>query len=472
VSVPDLSDPGFIEFLAKNATPADRAKFGPYVKKVAERNERLRLQPKQQIAEKLAMRCDALLYGGSAGGGKTHWLLVHMAGQMLDYPGNRGVIFRRVFPSLNRTIIPRAMAFLKHWAVYNKVEHTFTFHNGSVLELGTLQYETDVDDYQGAEYGVIAFEEITEFTESQVDYFKSRLRAPVEGARPHLVATTNPGGVGHKWVKREWVRPSPDDVVAGSAQPMEVWSARPKGDEPPMTRCFVPATLEDNPALTDRDPSYRNRLKAIKDAKKRKAYEKGDWDAIEEVEGALWQQAWLDEGRVHSLPTISRRIVAVDPSDGDAKGDGYGITAASLGEDGHGYVEFNEEWRNTPAEMAAATIQLYKDMGAGLIVIEKNHGGKWIPAYFAKLNDRVNVDTVTASEGKITRAEPIAAYFQDTPEHPRLCHLVGVHPELEDELTNYTGKPGQPSPDRLDSMVWALTELMEPEAEAGFFWGS
>ena len=60
---------------------------------------------------------------------------------MLKYPGNRGVIFRRVFPSLNRTIIPRAIALLKPWATYNKNEHTFTFTNGSVLELASLQYE-------------------------------------------------------------------------------------------------------------------------------------------------------------------------------------------------------------------------------------------------------------------------------------------------------------------------------------------
>ena len=188
------------------------------------------------------------------------------------------------------------------FATYNEVEHVFTFNNGSILELATLQYADSVDNFQGAEYGVEAFEEITEFLESQVDYFKTRLRAPVDGPEPHLIATTNPGGVGHKWVKKEWVKPDPDDVVGGSSRPMTVWKAKPKAREPPMTRAFVPATLDDNPALTERDPTYRNRLKAIKDPKKRKAYEQGDWDAIEEVEGALWTQKALDEGRRHRHP--------------------------------------------------------------------------------------------------------------------------------------------------------------------------
>ena len=389
-----------------------------------------------------------------------------MARQMLEYPGNRGVIFRRVFPSLNRTIIPRAKAMYAGWATYNKAEHIFTFRNGSILELATLQYESDVDAYQGAEYGVVAFEEITEFKESQVDYFKSRLRAPVPRVKPHLIATTNPGGVGHKWVKREWVRPEPGDVVGGSNAPTSVWKAQPKGDEPPMTRCFVPATLDDNPALTDRDPTYRNRLKAIKDPKKRKAFEKGDWDAIEEVDGALWEQQALDDGRVHATPSVNLRIIAIDPSDGDENADGFGVSAGVLGNDSHGYVEFCEEWHLPPQKMAAKVIQLYRDLGAGEIVIEKNHGGKWIPALLKMIDRTVNIKLVWASDGKLTRAKPVSALFYDTDISPRLAHMVGVHPALEDEMTSYTGKPGEPSPDMLDSTVWLLSRLLlSPKVE-------
>ncbi len=456
-----LRDPQFRKFVAERATEEDRRRFGPLLAAAADRAKRLSLQPKQQLAEDMSQQCDALLYGGAAGGGKSHWLLVHMAIQMLDFPGNRGVIFRRVFPSLLRSIIPRAKAmYVPHWANYNETNHQFTFHNGSILELGTLQRDSDVDNYQGAEYGVVAFEEVTEFLESQVDYFKTRLRAPVAGVRPHLIATTNPGGIGHKWVKKEWVKPPPEDVVGGSSKPFTVWEARPKGEEESETRCFIPATLDDNPLMNERDPRYRNKLKRIKNPKLRKAMENGDWDAIEEIEGALWEAQIIEDGRVYFLPTINRRIMAIDPADGEKTGDGFGVTVAALGENGHAYCEFNEEWSSTPAEMAAQAIQLYRDMGCSKIVIERNHGGKWIPALFRALDPNINVDTVWAGEGKITRAEPISALFYPSDERPALIHLVDNFKDLEDQMTTFTGKPGEPSPDGLDSFVWAMHELM------------
>ena len=85
-----------------------------------------------------------------------------------------------------------------------------------MLELGSLQYADSVTNYQGAEYGVIGFEEITKFLESQFDFMKSRLRDPVDGPRPHLVSTTNPNGVDHAWVKRRYVKPKLEDVAQGS----------------------------------------------------------------------------------------------------------------------------------------------------------------------------------------------------------------------------------------------------------------
>jgi len=436
-------------------------------------------QPKQKMATQLAGQVDDLLYGGAAGGGKTEWLIEYVAAQMENHPHNRGVIFRRVFPSLARTIVPRAKQKLWARARWNGGDHTFTFPNGSVLELASLQYADSVLDHQGAEYGVVAFEEITEFLQDQVEYMIGRLRSPGTGIRPHLVATTNPGGRGHKWVKRWWVKPQVEDLPFEGmpdgrelpivVQPYVPWRPAASQDQPkPRLRVFVPATLEDNPKLLERDPDYVNRLRANSNRALRRAYEEGDWDAIDAVEGALWTEEDLDGGRVRVSPPSQRRVVAVDPSDGNEDGDGFGVAVASRGRDGVFYAEASFEWRMSPRKMAEAAIQLYHTVGADALVVEKNHGGKWMLEVFRQVDPYVNLVVVWASDGKRTRAEPVAALFEHDPEAllPYRARLVGFQEDLEAELTATNFRDNEPSPNRLDALVWAGTELMLGQRQA------
>lgn len=435
-------------------------------------------QPKQALATSLAARAVETLYGGAAGGGKSEWLLHYLLNQMLAHPFNRGVVFRRFFPSLERTLIDRAkQIYPKHGGRYNEVKHTWRFPNGSVLEMGSLPTAADVTNYQGTEYGVIAFEEITEFEEKQLDAMVVRLRPPGPGIRSHLIATCNPGGRGHVWVKRRWVKPKPDDYN-GSATPLpyEVWtpSAKPENPEP-GSRVFVPATLEDNPILEMRDPTYRNKIRTLANSDKALALamEHGDWDAIDAVQGALWRQGDLDGGRVtpewfrqNVIP--QRRVLAVDPSDGneDGQGDEYGVAVVSIGMDGIGYVELTDGWRASPKQMAKKTVQLARDLDCDEIVVERNNGGKWVKTVIQGENRYAIVRTVWASEGKITRARPVAALFEldeDLAEEgmPYRMRMVGTaHEQFEEEATSFTGAPGEVSPNRLDAVVWGGTHLM------------
>lgn len=425
-----------------------------------------RAQPKQALAEKMAHQVDEMLYGGAAGGGKTEWGLEHVIGEMERYPGNRGIIFRREFPRLERTVIPRAKIKLYDRAHWNGANHTFTFPNGSVLELAHLQRADSILNYQGAEYGVAFFEEITEFLQSQYEFIIGRLRAPVPGVKPHAVATTNPGGPGHRWVKRRWISPKPEDMEPGhtSPRPLDIWRPVATLERPePLTRCFVPATLEDNPKLTERDPGYVQRLRQNSNRALRKALEEGDWEAIDAVEGALWLPEWLDDGRVLEIRTpVIRRVVAVDPSDGsEAKdADEFGVSVCCRGADGVGYVEMSDGWIDTPRAMAANALQLGRDLGASAIVVEKNHGGAWLVEVFRSVDPTANIITVHASQGKIARAEPVAALFEPIEGLGTRARMVGYQPELEEECTHYTGETGQVSPNRMDAMVWGLTELM------------
>lgn len=444
----------------------------------AQEDEEWLPQPKQQLATQLATRATETLYGGAAGGGKTEWLLHYALDQMLAHPMNRGALFRRVFPALERTLIPRSKAFYsKHGGIYNAVSHTWRFPNGSVLEMASLQYADTVLDHQGTEYGFIGFEEITEFLASQVDYMIGRLRAPGPGIRPHLAGTANPGGKGHVWVKRRWVKPKPDDYVGSQPPlPFEVWTPKPTPENPePNSRVFVPATLEDNPILEARDPGYRSRLRALAGSNKAllKAMEHGDWDAIDAVEGALWKQSDLDGGRVSEqwfrlnvIPQI--RVLSVDPSDGneDGKGDEYGVCVFTLGMDGIGYVQFTDGWRASPDVMAKKTVQLAAEMGCDYIVVEKNHGGKWVKTTIQSKDRYAVIRTVWASEGKVTRARPVAglfAYDEDLVDlglQYRIRMVGTAHEKFEEQATTYTGAPGEISPNEMDAVVWAATELM------------
>lgn len=435
-------------------------------------------QPKQTAANELAAQSDELLYGGAAGGGKSFWLVQHVIDEMLAHPGNRGVILRRVFPSLNRTIVPRVRSLVRDVARYNETMHEVQFHNGSTLELTTLQRASDVDKFQGPEYGVVAFEELTEFLESQYLHMIGRLRAPVDGVHPHAIATTNPGGVGHRWVKRRFVTPEAVDLEDGATRPgpFEMWRPRETEENssdgmPPLVRCFVPATLDDNPALTERDPGYRARLRANTSRAKRKALELGDWDAIDAVEGALWEQAWLDSGRVDKAPSeTARRVVAVDPSDGKGGGDGYGICVASTDRAGRGHVEVSAEWRKPIAQLVDDTVALAAEVGADRIIVERNHGGAWLEETFKSRHPNVRIKTVWASDSKRTRAEPVSVLFEPVDETPPRAVLVGNHPVLEEYMTTFTGAPDQPSPDALDAVVWALTDLMLGSSRQGQAW--
>jgi phage terminase large subunit-like protein len=453
--------------------------------------EDIELFPKQQLAEDLSYLATELLFGGAAGPGKTEWGMEHVIRQMLAYPKNHGIIFRRIFPSLQQSVIPRMRDKLEGRATWNGGRHDFTFPNGSVLTLGHLMLKDSVRMYQGAQFGVIFFEEVTEFLESQYTYMLHRLRAPdlESGVVPHVISTTNPGGVGHAWVKRRFVRPldvelplcatcfgadphcdvTPTHLRTKNPVPIKYqipWEPRPTDENPePLTRVFIPATMEDNPILMREDPGYRSRVRAISDRGLRLAMETGDWDVIDQVEGALWEQSWFDEYRLHRLPTTpSRRVVAVDPSDGtEAKdADEFGVWVGCLGMDGVAYTEFSDGWMQSPAKMARRAIQLGKDMNADAIVIEKNHGGAWLKTVFLGIDPNANVILVHASHGKITRAEPVAALFD--PERSEdgsvRARVIGYHSDLEGECTTYAGDPGDESPNRMDAMVWGHSELM------------
>ncbi len=179
-------------------------------------------------------------------------------------------------------------------------------------------------------------------------------------------------------------------------------------------------------------------------------------ELLEDVEGALWSRAQLDACRVHLLPEMKRVVVAIDPAGGSSrKSDETGIIAAGVGLDGRGYVLADASGRYSPDGWARAAVGLYRSLRADRIVAEQNYGGAMVESTIRAVDYNVPVKMVVASRGKQVRAEPISSLY----EQRRVSH-VGQFPELEDQLCGWNPAENGPSPDRLDALVWCLTELM------------
>lgn len=187
---------------------------------------------------------------------------------------------------------------------------------------------------------------------------------------------------------------------------------------------------------------------------------------IEDVEGALWMREWLDKGRVARSPSKGYRVLVIglDPSDGLEAGAEQAWVLAGLGLNHQLYVAGSGGQRVRPLAWLKDAIGLAREEGATLIV-EKNHGGQYLVGLLEvamrELGVRAPYQMVTASQGKTTRAEPVALlYEQGASTGQPIIHHIGEHLELEDQMCNWTGEQGEKSPDRMDALVWAITYLM------------
>jgi phage terminase large subunit-like protein len=182
-------------------------------------------------------------------------------------------------------------------------------------------------------------------------------------------------------------------------------------------------------------------------------------EMLDEIPGALWTRATIDAARVSEVPRLSRVAVAVDPATTATEAsDETGIVAAGVDATGQAYVLADCSLRASPDGWARAAVELYRRTKADRIVYEANQGGDMVATVLRHVDPNVPLRAVHASRGKRVRAEPIAALY----EQGRVHH-VGVHGLLEDQLCGWV--PGaEDSPDRLDALVWCLTELVEHSA--------
>lgn len=225
-----------------------------------------------------------ILYGGAAGGGKSHLERCAAILWCLQIPGLQVYIFRREFPDLYKNHMegpsgfPALLAPLVNsgHAKINYSANQIKFYNGSKIHLCHCKHEKDVYGYQGAEIHVLIIDELTHFTESMYRYLRGRVRlaglALPDWAKdlfPRILCGTNPGGVGHNWVKQTWV----DLLRALEIKQMTK-------EEGGFRRQYIPAKLDDNPTLLRDDPDYIMRLEGLGNPALVKAMRDGDWNIV------------------------------------------------------------------------------------------------------------------------------------------------------------------------------------------------
>lgn len=225
--------------------------------------------------EFLRSPADEVLYGGAAGGGKS-WALLLEAARMVDHPGYRGILLRRTYPELKMSLIPQSYDMFGGRGMFNAADKVWRFPSGSEIWFGHMQHERDMAQYQSAEFAFIGFDELTTFTERQYEFMLSRNRNTA-GIRNKIRAASNPGNVGHRWVKERFVQQLQPFRIGWFQKQGESEVRVPWGTEGARTRQFIPARLEDNPTLMDADPAYRARLLALP-YRLRMMLLEGSWD--------------------------------------------------------------------------------------------------------------------------------------------------------------------------------------------------
>ena len=230
-------------------------------KKTKKRNISLKGMPQKKQIDFFMADSKYIAYGGARGGGKSWALRRKLVLLGFNYPGISMLLIRRTYPELRDNHIRVLLTELDGVCTYSETRRSFEFPNGSILRLGYLDNEADVNQYQGQEYDIIALDEATQLTEYQFQALKGCLRGANDFPK-RMYLTCNPGGVGHGWVKRLFIDKEYRD------------------GEKAKDYTFIKALVYDNEVLLKNNPDYLEQLKSLP-VSLRNAWLNGRWDEFE-----------------------------------------------------------------------------------------------------------------------------------------------------------------------------------------------
>jgi len=391
--------------------------------------------------------------GGGSRSGKTFLLVRAVVLRALKEPNSRHAIFRFRFNAVKASVIydtlPKVFD-LCFPGVYahgelNKTDWFLTFPNGSEIWFGGLDDKERTEKILGQEYATVYFNECSQIPYSSVVLALTRLAQKTETLRTKAYYDFNPPSKRHWTYKRFIEKVNPD-----TNQP----------EKRPNNYQFKLINPVDN--LDNLDEEYLDMLDGLPE-KARNRFLLGKF--ADDTDGALWTDDTIGNSRrlgraEENIPDFLRIVVAIDPSgcsgDEDTRSDEVGIVVAALGTDGHGYLLEDLSGRYGPNEWGRIATDAYDRHSADRIVAERNYGGAMVEAVVRAANPNVSYVEVTATRGKVVRAEPISALYEQGK-----IHHIGYFTDLEDQLCGMTvsGYQGLRSPDRADALIWAFTDL-------------
>ncbi|MGR9413161.1 phage terminase large subunit [Rhizobium leguminosarum] len=416
-----------------------------------------KLTRKQELANGLlgsdATHC--MLYGGSRSG-KTFLLTRALLTRALAHKSRHAMLryrFNHIKASIIYDTLPKVLAEcfpgVADRSRLDKTDWFMTLPNGSEVWFGGLDDKERTEKILGQEYATMYLNECSQIPWASRNMAMTRL-AQNTPLRLKAYYDCNPPGMAH-WTYRLFMEKRDPDRRTAVLNPQNYTAMimNPKDNE------------ENLP------PSYLEELQNMSEAMRRR-FLLGQF--ADTSDSALWTLELLDQQRIvdGKTPEMVRIVVAVDPSgaagDEDIRSDEIGMVVCGLGKDGRGYILEDISGRMAPAQWGKAAVSAYDRWGADCIVAEENFGGAMVAEVIRgaasnperKTGGNIPYRAVKASRGKIARAEPIAALFEQ-----QKVSLVGYFPEMEDQFCAMTtaGYIGSRSPDRADAAIWALASL-------------